>query len=182
MRIKRIMSIVLLSLFASLFQEMPVANAAGVPTWNHPLTPSPGWNPVGIDSQGSCVWDMRLNDNDSPITGFYVTVMLTSYDASASRTFRFVSNDANVGTLSTTRLILTKNFIISMGAALNTTYYFYVKPVNAIGTGAVSSDTNNGVTGAGGSCSYSSGTAPGAPGTPTAVPGDGKATVTISSP
>ena len=175
-------SVVLLSLFASLFQEMPVANAAGVPTWNHPLTPSPGWNPVGIDSQGSCVWDMRLNDNDSPITGFYVTVMLTSYDASASRTFRFVSNDANVGTLSTTRLILTKNFIISMGAALNTTYYFYVKPVNAIGTGAVSSDTNNGVTGAGGSCSYSSGTAPGAPGTPTAVPGDGKATVTISSP
>jgi hypothetical protein len=162
---------------------MPIANAAGVPTWNHPgVLPNPGWTPIGIDSQGSCVWDLQLNANDSPITGFYVTVMLTSYDASAPRTFRFVSNDANVGILSTTRLILTKNFIISMGATVNTTYYFYVKPVNAIGTGAVSSDLNNGTTGAGGSCSYSNGTAPGAPGTPTVVAGDASATVTIVAP
>jgi hypothetical protein len=184
-KLKKNIPIVLIGLFLSLFQGMPTANAnaPGVPTWNYSgVLPYPGWQPIGKDSQDSCVWNVPLNDNGSPITGFYVTVMLTSYDANAPRTFRFVSNDVNVGTLSTTQFVLTKNFIMSMGAVRGTNYYFYVKPVNAVGTGAVSSDTNNGTTGAGGGCSYSSGTKPGTPGVPTAVPGDGKTTVTVSAP
>ena len=176
---KRIVSIVLLSLFTSLFQSIPAANAAGEPTWTH-TGASNAFNPIGRDATGGCTWTVSLSDNGSPITGFYVTVLLTS--SSGTRNYRYVANDANVGTLSTSVFTLTKNFLISTGALLNTYYYYFVKPVNAAGTGLASDVLVNSVSGAGGYCGYTSGSAPGAPGSPTGVAGDGKATVTISAP
>jgi hypothetical protein len=182
MKIKRIISIILLSLFASLFQGMPIANAAGVPLWKHNLGNNQyGFHPYGRDATGGCDWKVGLDENGSPITGFYVTVLLTT--SNGTRNYRLVNNDASVGTLSTNRFILTKNFLISTGALPGTYYYYYVKPVNSLGTGLESDVLADGVSGAGGYCSYERGSslAPEAPGTPTAVSGNTKATVTISA-
>ena len=163
---------------------MPAANSAdGAPLWEHNLGGDRyGFHPYGRDVTGGCDWQVGLNANGSPITGFYVTTLLTT--SGGTRNYRLVNNDASVGTLTTNRLILTKEFLISTGASVDVYYYYYVKPVNALGTGVESDVLGGGVSGAGGYCSYQRGSSVGpvAPGIPTAVAGNAKATVTISAP
>jgi hypothetical protein len=169
MKTKRIISIVLLSLFASLFQGLPIANATGVPTWGSITSNTPGRTPDG----GGCQWSFSpaVSENGSSLTNYLVTIR------TGSSTGAILKEDmpASPAQTSTTLVQLDRNFFSSFGAAADgTRYYFFLRPVNASGAAAESKSIGN--------CDLPSLTRPGKPGTPTVVAGDGKVTVTISAP
>jgi hypothetical protein len=170
MNIKRIISIALLSLYASLFQVFPSANATGVPTWGNITSNTPNRTPDGF----GCQWQFlpAVNENGSALTNYLVTIRTNSDSGPIFNS----KEDMPItpAQTSTTLLQLDRNFFSSFGAVAGTRYYFSFKPVNASGPAATSKSIGN--------CDVSSFNTPGAPGTPTAVAGDASATVTISSP
>jgi len=178
MKIKRIISIVLLALFASLFQGIPVAKAAnGVPTWGNITSNTPDRAPDGY----GCQWQFlpAVAENGSALTNYLVTIS-TSADYSSlpykPTAGTIVKTDMPItpAQTSTTLLQLDRNFFSSFGAVAGTRYYFFFKPVNASGAATESKSIGN--------CDISSFVAPGPPGTPTVVAGDASATVTITAP
>jgi hypothetical protein len=178
MKIKRIISIVLLALFASLFQGIPVAKAAnGVPTWGNITSNTPNRAPDGY----GCQWQFlpAVAENGSALTNYLVTIS-TSADYSSlpykPTAGTIVKTDMPItpAQTSTTLLQLDRNFFSSFGAVAGTRYYFFFKPVNASGAATESKSIGN--------CDISSFVAPGPPGTPTVVAGDASATVTITAP
>ena len=72
MKIKRIISIVLLSLTASLFQGMPIANATGVPTWGNITSNTPNRSPDGY----GCQWQFlpAVTENGSSLTNYLALI------------------------------------------------------------------------------------------------------------
>jgi hypothetical protein len=178
MKIKRIISIVLLALFASLIQGIPVAKAAnGVPTWGNITSNTPNRAPDGY----GCQWEFlpAVAENGSALTNYLVTIS-TSADYSSlpykPTAGTIVKTDMPItpAQTSTTLLQLDRNFFSSFGAVAGTRYYFFFKPVNASGAATESKSIGN--------CDISSFVAPGPPGTPTVVAGDASATVTITAP
>ena len=177
MKIKRIISIILLSLFASLFQGLPIANATGVPTWGNITSNTPNRAPDGY----GCQWQFlpAVTENGSSLTNYLVTISTginygsTPY-APVAGTIVKTDMPITPAQTSTTLIQLDRNFFSSFGAAAGTTYYFFFKPVNAYGAAADSKSIGN--------CSVSSFLPPGVPGTPTVVAGDSSATVTIVAP
>jgi hypothetical protein len=75
---------------------------------------------------------------------------------------------------STTLVVLDRDFFSSFGAMANTTYHFFVKPMNSFGSALQSYGIGN--------CAVSSFLPPGIPGTPTVVAGNSTANITIVAP
>jgi hypothetical protein len=170
MKIKRIISIVLLSLFASLFQGIQLAYAAGVPTWGNITSNTPNRSPDGF----GCQWQFlpAVTENGSSLTNYRVTIRTGSETGPIFN----LKEDMPItpAQTSTTLVVLDRNFFSSFGAVVGTRYYFSVKPVNAFGAAADSKIIGN--------CDVTSLSTPGTPGTPTVVAGDASATVTIVAP
>jgi len=166
---KRIISIVLLSLVASLFHGAPTANATGVPTWGN-LTSTPNRSPDGF----GCQWQFlpAVTENGSSLTNYRVTIRTGSETGPIFN----LKEDMPItpAQTSTTLVVLDQNFFSSFGAVVGTRYYFSVKPVNEFGAAADSKIIGN--------CDVTSLSTPGTPGTPTVVAGDASATVTIVAP
>ena len=175
--IKRAISIVLLSLLASLFQGVPLAHAVGVPTWGNITSNTPNRSPDGY----GCQWQFlpAVTENGSALTNYLVTIS-TSADYSSlpykPTAGTVIKTDMPItpAQTSTTLLQLDRNFFSSFGAVAGTRYYFFFKPVNASGAAAESKSIGN--------CDVSSFLPPGVPGTPTVVAGNASATVTIVAP
>jgi hypothetical protein len=173
MKIKRVISIVLISLFTSLFQSVPAANAAGVPTWNATL-----WAPNRIQdpaNDGGCQATLSVNDNGSPLTNYLVQISTSFPGAGDVRTWMPITPAQTDPTI----VKLNKNFFASFGAVEGTTYHFTFIPVNALGQGT-DSGLNPASQGRGINCNISGLNSPETPGTPTVVAGDASATVTIT--
>ena len=151
-----------------MFQGISSANAAGVPTWSNFTSNSPNRTPDGY----GCQWTFApaVTENGSSLTNYLVTIRTGSYTGAIVRE----NMPASPAQTSTTLVQLDRNFFSSFGASANVTYYFSLKPINGIGAAADRKDI--------GSCPVSSFLPPGVPGTPTVVPGDGSATVTIVAP
>ena len=177
MIVKRIISIVLLGLIASLFQGQPIANATGVPTWGNITSNTPNRAPDGY----GCQWQFlpAVTENGSALTNYLVTIS-TSADYSSlpykPTAGTVVKTDMPItpAQTSTTLLVLDRNFFSSFGAVAGIRYYFFFKPVNASGAAAESKSIGN--------CDVSSFLPPGVPGTPTVVAGNASATITIVAP
>jgi hypothetical protein len=176
MKIYRIISIVLVSLFASLFQGMPIANASGVPTWGNITSNTPNRAPDGY----GCQWQFlpAVTENGSALTNYLVTISTgintVTYAEPAVGTVIKTDMPITPAQTSTTLLQLDRNFFSSFGAVAGTRYYFFFKPVNAYGAALESKSIGN--------CDISSFVEPGPPGIPTVVAGDASATVTIAAP
>jgi hypothetical protein len=178
MKMKRTISVILLALFASLFQGIPVAKAAnGVPTWGNITSNTPNRAPDGY----GCQWQFlpAVAENGSALTNYLVTIS-TSADYSSlpykPTAGTVVKTDMPItpAQTSTTLLVLDRNFFSSFGAVAGIRYYFFFKPVNASGAAAESKSIGN--------CDVSSFLPPGVPGTPTVVAGNASATITIVAP
>jgi hypothetical protein len=167
---KRIISVVLFSLFASLFHGAPTANATGVPTWGNLTSNTPNRSPDGF----GCQWQFlpAVTENGSSLTNYRVTIRTGSETGPIFN----LKEDMPItpAQTSTTLVVLDRNFFSSFGAVVGTRYYFSVKPVNAFGAAADSKSIGN--------CDVTSLSTPGTPGTPTVVAGDASATVTIVAP
>jgi hypothetical protein len=174
---KRIISIVLLSLIASLFQGMPAANAAdGVPTWST-FTSTPNRSPDGF----GCQWGFStgVSINGAVLTNYLVTISTDGNYSSfpyAPTAGTVIKTDMPItpAQTSTTLVVLDRNFFSSFGAMANTTYHFFVKPMNSFGSSLQSYGIGN--------CAVSSFLPPGIPGTPTVVAGNSSVNVTIVAP
>jgi hypothetical protein len=177
MKIKRVISIVLLSLFASLFQGLPAANAAdGVPTWST-FTSTPNRSPDGF----GCQWGFStgVSINGAVLTNYLVTISTGGNYSSfpyAPTAGTVIKTDMPItpAQTSTTLVVLDRNFFSSFGAMANTTYHFFVKPMNSFGSSLQSYGIGN--------CAVSSFLPPGIPGTPTVVAGNSSVNVTIVAP
>ena len=173
MKIKRVISIAVISLFTSLFQGVPAANAAGVPTWN-----ATSWAPNRIQdpaNDGGCQATLSVNDNGSPLTNYLVQISTSFPGAGDVRTWMPITPAQTDPTI----VKLNKNFFASFGAVEGTTYHFTFIPVNALGQGT-DSGLNPASQGRGINCNISGLNSPETPGTPTVVAGDASATVTIT--
>jgi hypothetical protein len=178
MKIKRVISIVLLSLFISLFQGVPVANAAGVPTWSNFTSNNPNRTPDGY----GCQWEFApaVAENGSSLTNYLVTLRTGSYTGTIFKEDIPISPAIT----STTLIQLSVDFLSGLGISQNVTYYYSLRPVNAYSPGGA----QHPVGGAAaerkdiGSCPVDRILSPGTPGTPTVVAGDASATVTIVAP
>ena len=169
MKLKRVISIVVISLFTSLFQSVPAANAA-VPTWGSTsYTPNRVQSPV---NDGGCQWIISVNDNGSPLTNYLVTVR-----TGPNATGTIVYPEAPLSPAQTDKTIVKMylNFFSSFGAVENTNYYFTVRPVNANTTVSDPGEARYI-----GYCPVTGLNIPGTPGTPTVVAGDASANVTIT--
>ena len=169
MKLKRVISIVVISLFTSLFQSVPAANAA-VPTWG-----STSYTPNRVQSpanDGGCQWIISVNDNGSPLTNYLVTVR-----TGPNATGTIVYPEAPLSPAQTDKTIVKMylNFFSSFGAVENTNYYFTVRPVNANTTVSDPGEARYI-----GYCPVTGLNIPGTPGTPTVVAGDASANVTIT--
>jgi hypothetical protein len=175
MKTKRVVSILILTLFTSLFQSVPAANAAGVPTWN-----ATSWAPNRIQdpaNDGGCQATLSVNDNGSPLTNYLVQISTSFPGTGNVRTWMPITPAQTDPTI----VKLNKNFFASFGAVEGTTYHFTFIPVNALGQGT-DSGLNPASQGRGINCDISGLSEPGTPGTPTVVAGDASATVTIVAP
>jgi hypothetical protein len=178
MRIKRIVSIVLLSLFISLFQGVPVANAAGVPTWSNFTSNNPNRTPDGY----GCQWQFSpaVNENGSPLTNYLVTIRTGGYTGTIFKEDIPISPAQT----STTLVQLGINFLSSVGISKDVIYYYSLRPVNAYSpggslypAGGAPADRKDI-----GSCPVTRIDPPGPHERPTVVAGDTTATVTIVAP
>jgi hypothetical protein len=172
MKTKRVVLILILSLFTSLFQSVPAANAAGVPTWNATL-----WAPNRIANDGGCQATLSVNDNGSPLTNYLVQISTSFPGTGDVRTWMPITPAQTDPTI----VKLNKNFFASFGAREGTIYHFTFIPVNALGQGT-DSGLNPASQGRGINCDISGLIIPGTPGTPTVVAGDASATVSIVAP
>jgi len=173
MKTKRVVLILILSLFTSLFQSVPAANAAGVPTWNATL-----WAPNRIQdpaNDGGCQATLSVNDNGSPLTNYLVQISTSFPGTGDVRTWMPITPAQTDPTI----VKLNKNFFASFGAREGTIYHFTFIPVNALGQGT-DSGLNPASQGRGINCDISGLSKPETPGTPTVVAGDASATVTIT--
>jgi hypothetical protein len=173
MKLKRVISIAVISLFTSLFQGVPAANAAGVPTWN-----ATSWAPDRIQdpaNDGGCQATLSVNDNGSPLTNYLVQISTSFPGTGDVRTWMPITPAQTDPTI----VKLNKNFFASFGAVERTIYHFTFIPVNALGQGT-DSGLNPASQGRGINCDISGLNSPETPGTPTVVAGDASATVTIT--
>jgi hypothetical protein len=167
MKINRIISIILLALLASFFQGLPSANATdGVPTWNT-FTSTPNRSPDGF----GCQWGFStgVSINGAVLTNYLVTISTGGNYSSfpyAPTADTVIKTDMPItpAQTSTTLVVLDRDFFSSFGAMANTTYHFFVKPMNSFGSALQSYGIGN--------CAVSSFLPPGIPGTPTVVAGN----------
>jgi hypothetical protein len=177
MKINRIISIILLALLASFFQGLPSANATdGVPTWNT-FTSTPNRSPDGF----GCQWGFStgVSINGAVLTNYLVTISTGGNYSSfpyAPTADTVIKTDMPItpAQTSTTLVVLDRDFFSSFGAMANTTYHFFVKPMNSFGSALQSYGIGN--------CAVSSFLPPGIPGTPTVVAGNSTANITIVAP
>jgi hypothetical protein len=133
MKMKRVISIVVISLFTSLFQSVPAANAVGVPTWGNITSNNPSRSPDGY----GCQWQFlpAVTENGSTLTNYLVTISTgintVTYAEPAAGTIIKTDMPITPAQTSTTLLQLDRNFFSSFGAVAGTRYYFFFKPVNA---------------------------------------------------
>jgi hypothetical protein len=177
MKIKRVISIVLLSLFASLFQGMPIANAAGVPTRGNQTSNTPNRTPDGY----GCQWGFSpaVEENGSPLTNYLVTIRTTGYSGPIFNSKEDVP--ITPAQTSTTLVQVDRNFLASVGVSAGVTYYYSVRPVNAYSPGGASYPAGGAPANRFdiGSCSVDSFLPPGIPGTPTVVAGNSTAKIQV---
>jgi hypothetical protein len=177
---KRIISIVLLSLFASLFHGAPTANAAGVPTRGNKISDTPNRTPDGF----GCQWGFSpaVEENGSSLTNYLVTIRTTGYSGPIFNSKEDVP--ITPAQTSTTLVQLDRNFLASVGVSAGVTYYYSVRPVNAYSPGGALYPAGGAPANRFdiGSCPVNSFLPPGIPGTPTVVTGNSSANITIVAP
>ena len=170
MKIRRVISIVLISLFASLFQNLPLANAA-VPGAINRNSPNPT-----ITCATYPYADITFGTPTGTITNFEYRVIITTNSSPTVAPATYP--DAPTGSTYTplSPAAISSPLRIPMpDTAYGNWRHLYIRALNSEGSAAGEATYIGG-------CSFGYPPLPNTPGQPTGVAGDGQVTVTIAPP